>query len=379
MRVLTMIDSLAIGGAEQSLAMMTPHLVARGIDVHVAYLTEREGVHAELVAGGATLHSLAGSGGRLRELLRAIRLMRTLRPALVHTTLFKADVIGRVAASLLRIPVVSSFVTESYGPEHVFNPEYRAWKVRAAHLVDAATARLVARFHAVSESSARLMAERLRIPADTIDVIPRGRDPDRLGVCSAERRHGARRALGVDDGVPVVLAAARHYHTKGLDVVVAAWAAVLAAYPDARLVIAGRDGPATPELRILIATSGVEDAVLLAGYRSDVSDLMCAADVFVLPSRTEGSPGVLLEAMALEVPVVASDIPSVREIAGSEPLALLVPVDDHAAMAAAIVRLLGDDQLAKTLARTGRERFIEHYTMGAVADATVALYRSVAR
>ena len=375
MRVLTIIDSLAIGGAEQSLSMVSPHLVARGVEMHVAFLKDCPGVGEELRAGGATLHSLDGGKSRLGTLAPTMRLMRSIRPDLVHTTLFEADIIGRAAAWLLRIPVVSSFVTEAYGPEHVANPEYRAWKVRAAQLVDATTARFVRRFHAVSSSSVDVMAQRLRISREKIDVIARGRDPERLGVRSETRRNRARDEFGVADETPFILAVARHFHLKGLDVLVRAFAQVVVSFPDARLIIAGREGPATPELRRLMAEGGVDSSTTLAGYRSDVPDLMCAADVFVLPSRAEGSPGALIEAMALEAPTVASDIPSVRELAGENPeTAALCRVGSAYEMAGAIVELLGDPGRSAAMAAAGRKRFLDRYAMRATADATVDLY-----
>lgn len=374
MRVLTLIDSLAVGGAEQSLLTVTPHLVKRGIDVHVAYLVERDGIGPEIAEAGATVHSLAGPAGRIAAVRRARALIASLQPDLTHTTLFEADVVGRIAARLAGAPVISSFVTESYGPEHYGNPEYRRWKVRAAHLADAATARLATRFHAVSEATARVMAERLRLDPATITVIPRGRDPERLGERTEQRRREARAMLGVGHEEPLVLAAGRHFHFKGLDVVAAAMPFVRAAYPKARLVIAGREGPSTAELRQRIVEGGVEDAVDLIGYRSDVPDLMTAADVFVLPSRAEGSPGVLLEAMALEVPVVATDISAVREIAGPTPTMILTPPDHPEPMANAIVGVLGDPGAASELAASARRRFFDTYTVERVAERTIALY-----
>ncbi len=377
MRVLTVIDSLAVGGAEQSLSMITPHLVARDVDVHVAFLTDRPGIQDELRAGGATLHSLSGHPGWFRSVIRTVRLMRALRPDLVSTTLFMADIVARPAAWLLRIPVVSSFVTESYGPEHVFNPEYRPWKVRAAQLADALTARFVTRFHAVSEMSATVMAKRLWVPVRKIEVITRGRDSERLGTRTDTRRNRTRAELGIDDEAPLVLAAARHYHLKGLDVLIAAFSEVVADMPNALLFIAGRSGPATPELEELIAEHHLDSSVSLIGYRSDVADLMCAADVFVLPSRVEGSPGALIEAMALEVPTVASDIPSVRELVGSSyEIAVLSPVGSSAEMARAIIDLIEHPTRAAAMAAIGRQRYVDRYAMDAIADATVALYRA---
>lgn len=377
MRVLTIIDSLAVGGAEKSLSMLSPHLVDRGVDMHVAFLTDRPGLNDELSSGGATLHSLAGREGWMPALVRTVRLIREVRPDLVHTTLFSSDIIGRTAGWVTRTPVVSSFVTESYGPEHVFNPEYRAWKVRAAQVVDAVTARFVTRFHAVSEASATVMSQRLRVPTHKIQVITRGRDPIRLGERTPQRRQQVRTQLGISEGAPLVFAAARHYHLKGLDVLITAFAKVRASFPDAELLIAGRDGPATRELHQLIKSNELGQAVTMSGYRPDVPDLMAAADVFVLPSRAEGSPGVLIEAMAMEAPTVASDMQSVRELVGRDgEIAYLATVGSADEIALAIIRLLQNPEHARTMASAGRQRFLDRYAMDAIADATTAMYQA---
>ena len=376
MRVLTIIDSLAVGGAERSLSVLAPRLVAHGIEMQVAYLLDRPGLHGALIDGGVTLHSLSGAGGRSGSLIRASQLIRRTEPSLVHTTLFEADLAGRTAGWLRRVPVVSSLVSEAYGPEHVHNPEYRPWKVRAAQLADATTARLVTRFHAVSTSTADMMAERLRVPRGKIDVIPRGRDPARLGERSAERRRTARASLGVTDDVHLVLGVGRQFHVKGFDLLIDAFATVIQTIPDARLIVAGREGPATPDLERLIGASELDGSVTLAGFRPDVPELICAADVFAFPSRSEGSPGVLLEAMALQAPVVASDIPSVREIAGlAEPTMVLVPVASPEELAGSIVELLQNRKRATNMARAGRIRFLDRYTIDSSVEATVKFYR----
>lgn len=378
MRLLTIIDSLAVGGAEQSLTAITPHLVDRGLEAHVAYLIDRAGLAPRLEAAGATVHPLVGAGGRVRSIGRTRALVEAIEPDLVHTTLYTADLVGRVAGRLAGVPVVSSFVTESYGPEHVHNPEYRAWKVRAAQAADLVTARLVDRFHAVSTASADVMARRLRVPRDRIDVVRRGRDPDHLGVRSTQRRARARAALGVADDVPLVLAAGRHFHMKGLDVLAEGFGTVVRDVPEAILVVAGREGPATDAIGAAARRGGATESIRFVGYRDDVPDLMAAADVFALPSRTEGSPGVLIEAMALEAPVVATDIPSVTEVAGDGPATMeLVPVEDPEAMGAAIVELLSDEVRARGLAAAARDRFLAEFTLDVTADRMVGFYDRV--
>ena len=376
MRVLTLIDSLAVGGAERSLAALAPPLVARGLEMHVAFLLDRPGVESDLRNAGVTLHSLAGTGGRLGSLRRAVRLIGQIEPTLVHTTLFEADLAGRTAGWLRRVPVVSSVVSEPYGPEHIHNPEYRPWKVQGAHVADATTARFVTRFHSVSSNAADVMAKRLRIDRGKIDVIPRGRDPEQLGERSDRRRRAARSSIGVTETEQLVLAVGRQFHVKGFDVLIEAFATVAEQIPDARLVVVGREGPATSDLKRLIAARGLDGSVTLPGFRSDVPDLICAADIFAFPSRSEGSPGVLLEAMALRAPIVASDIPSVLEVAGSgEPTMVTTALGSPREMAGAIVQLLQDHKRANEIVGAAHARFLDSYTIESVAEATMEFYR----
>ncbi len=188
-RILYLIDSLEAGGAERSLAAMAPHFRSRGVELEVGYLYERPGLSAELEAAGATLHPLVGGGALLGASVRAARLIRRRRPDLVHTTLFKADLVGRIATLGIRTPVTGSLVNTAYGPAQLNNPTVRAWKVRVAQGLDAISAHRVKRFHAVSASVADVMARRLRIPRDRIDVIPRGVIP--TSSAGAPRRAGA--------------------------------------------------------------------------------------------------------------------------------------------------------------------------------------------
>ena len=204
MRILYVINDLGAAGAERSLAAMAPHYADRGIRLDGAYLRHEDGIQADLEAAGARLFSLEGSGGRLGWARRARRLMASLRPDLVHTTLFEADVAGRLGATFAGVPVVSSLVNVHYGADQAAAPGLRRWKVRGAQLLDAATARRVVRFHANARYVADVMARRLHVPRDRIEVIPRGRDPERLGRRDPQRRAraGARARRHRDAGLP---------------------------------------------------------------------------------------------------------------------------------------------------------------------------------
>jgi glycosyltransferase involved in cell wall biosynthesis len=373
-RVLYVIDSLAAGGAERSLAALAPRYRERGVDLEVAYLHDRPGIQDDLRAAGARLHSLAGAGGRPGWAVRARALIRRRDPDLVHTTLFEADVAGRTAGWLTGRPVVSSLVTVAYGPNQAEQAGVRSWKLEGARRLDSTTARVVSRFHSVAGHVARTMGPRLRIPPDRIEVIPRGRDSERLGRRTPERRAVVRAALGVGESEPMVLAAARQEPQKGLDVLLEAFPTVLAEVPEGCLLVAGREGNGTDALRAAVDRLGLRPSVRFLGGREDVADLMAACDVFVLPTRWEGLPGVILEAMALEAPIVASDIDAVREAVGDGGRAVLVPVDDPVRLAEAVVETLRHPAEAAARARSARARFEDLFTIDRVADRMVGFY-----
>lgn len=374
MNVLCLIDSLAPGGAESSLAAMASHYPGRGIELEVAYLRERPGLHERFEAAGIPLFSLADSSGRIGWARAARRLINERRPDLVHTTLFESDVAGRLGALAARVPVVSSLVNVEYGPEQFSDPRLSAWKLRGAQLVDATTARSVVRWHAITDHVAMVMARRLRIDRRRIDVVPRGRDPEVLGIRTPERRRHVRRSLGVGRNTRLVLAAARQEHQKGLDILVRAMSAVTLNDRRVRLLIAGREGHLSESLRSLVDDLELDESVQFLGARSDVPDLLAAADVFAFPSRFEGLGSVLIEAMAVEAPIVASNLPAVGEIVVDDRHALLVPPERPDALAAALNATLADPAGAAARARAARERFLERYTIAAVANGMAAFY-----
>lgn len=372
MYVLYLIDSLVPAGAEQSLVALAPEYARLGVRLDVAYLVDRPGLQRELAAAGARVDLVAG--GRLGALREIRRLLVERRPDLLHTTLFESDVLGRAASVRTGVPAVTSLVSDSYGPAHVHDPGLRAWKVRGAQLVDAVTARQAVRFHAITRYVAEVCSARLRIPAGRIDVIPRGRDPARLGTRSAERRRSVRAALGVDETTPLLLAVARQERPKGIDRLLDALPSVAASHPGVRLLVAGREGHQSTELRERVAALGLGDRVRFLGVRDDVPDLLCGADAFVLPSRWEGLGGVLLEAMALETPIVASDLPAVREIVEDGVSGSLVDAGDAGRLGGAIVEVLDDRPAAGARAGRARSVFLERYTVDRVAEAMVAFY-----
>ena len=376
--VLQLINSLAPSGAERSLAALARHLVKEGIDVHVAYLIERGGMRADLERSGIPVHSLAdGPATRRAWAARTMALVAELQPAIVHTTLFEADLAGRRAAARLGVPCVSSLVNTAYGRTESNREGVSRVRLRAAQAADAWTARRVTRFHAVTQHVATVMGRRLLVPARKIEVIPRGRDSDQLGRRSAERRAAVRDRLGVPDDVPMILAIGRQEPQKGFDVLLNSLTTVRSYRPDTRVLIAGREGRASALLNELVRVHSLTDIVTFLGRRDDIADLLSAADVFALPSLWEGAAGTVLEAMALECPIVASRLPTLLETI-DESTAELVASRDPDQLARSLVAVLADPSSAATRVRVARRRFEQDFTIEVSARRTADLYSRVA-
>jgi len=136
-----------------------------------------------------------------------------------------------------------------------------------------------------------------------------------------------------------------------------------------------QEDAATELAREVVA--GLGSPVELLGHREDVPEILAAADVFAFPSLWEGLGGALIEAMALGLPIVASDVPAIREVVDEGANARLVPPADPPALAEALARLLGDARLRSSYGERSREIFLERFTLERSAEAMLALYQRV--
>jgi glycosyltransferase involved in cell wall biosynthesis len=292
----------------------------------------------------------------LRGALRLTRLVRREKVDIVHLQLLRGEVIGTLAAA--HTPEVSVVVvvhnTDPYrdpGRSPV-RAMLSRWALGRADSVVA-----------VSRGVAEFVTHVQRVPAHRVTVIPNGVDVPAL----SEHR----------SGYPVIGTAGRLDEQKGLDVLLTAMPKVVAQVPTARLRIAGT-GPLDRSLRSSAARLGLGGTVEFAGFLEDMEQFWSSIGVFVLPSRWEGMPFVLLDAMARGVPVVVTDVPGSGEIVRDGVDGLVVPRDDPTLLAGALVRVLQDQRLAERVGAAGRERVVGHYTTRVMADAYAALYRDTA-
>jgi len=222
-----------------------------------------------------------------------------------------------------------------------------------------------------AEATRRISITQFRYPRARTRVVPNGIDVDGVARAAADRT-GARRALGLDPGVPVVLCAARLAREKGHHFLLHAIAEVARTIPGMQLLLAG-DGSLRPELEAIAATLALGDRVAFLGWRDDVPRLMAACDLLVLPSLSECLPLVCLEAMAAGRPVVASAVGGIPEVVVEGVTGRLVAPGDTGGLAAAITDLLRDPDLARAMGQAGRARVAERFSLARMRDEIYAL------
>jgi len=218
-------------------------------------------------------------------------------------------------------------------------------------------------------SVARVAPERIRVRHNSIRLVSQP---------AAEDVRALRERLGIVENEAVILSVGRLSKEKAHADLIKAFKQLCTTNPDlnCKLVIVG-DGPERERLESASAQSGLSQRIIFAGQVPDVRPSYAMSDVFVLPSLTEGSPNVLLEAMAAQVPIVATAVGGVPEIVENEDAALLVPADDPAALAAAIARLLDDAELGRRLTRSAAETVSKNHSPEEYVRSLITIYDEV--
>jgi len=294
----------------------------------------------------------------LWQLRRAIRQMGA---DIVHTHSSKAGFLGRLAARAAGVPHI---VHTPHG--HVFEGYFSPVTTRAFTALERLAALWTDRIITLSDSEAQDHL-RLRIgrPGQFV-TIPSGVDLDTVRPASP---------AFLVSGRPVIGTVARLVPVKGLQHLIDAAPEILRRCPDARFLLVG-DGEMRPALQAQADALGLSDRIVFTGFREDIPALIAGMDVFVLPSINEGMGRVLVMAMALGKPIVATRVGGVAELLGDGEAGLLVPPRDPAALAEATTALLQDATRASALAEAGRRR-APRYSADAMLAALAKVYREV--
>jgi glycosyltransferase involved in cell wall biosynthesis len=355
MRVLQCIPSMEGGGAERQLAYLADALSREGCEIHVALTRGGENL-ARLEASGAKIHLLDTSSTHDPRLFtRLRRTMAEVQPALVHCWLLQMELMGGMAATMSGVPWVFS-ERSSIG---AYPPTVKNYlRVRAAAFASAIVSNSMGgdEYWAARQRAVRRYIISNALPFEEIRLAP-----------SAARESAAH----ADD--VSVLYAGRLDAGKNADVLVRALARIRST-SRVRAVLCG-DGPRRTHIEQLISECGLQGGVRLDGYVSDLWSRLKSATMLVSPSRFEGSPNVVLEAMACRCPLIVSDIPAHREILDDR-AALFADPNDAGAFADRIVQTIARPEAAAERARIAQLR-AERYDLPQVALQYLTVYRDV--
>lgn len=364
-RVVHLIHKLVAGGAERNLLRLV-HDLREEFDCILCVMVpggEFEAAGRELGVPILDLGMGHSSWLPVTGMIRLYRLLRQLRPQVLHSWLLYANVMGRVAGRLAGVPVR---VSEQRNVD--------VWRGRRHILLDRWTARWADAVVCNSEAGRqRLISVELIDPRKVI-TIHSGLDPQDWAPSVGGQI--LRQRLGLDPDAPLLAVVARFKRQKGHEVLLRALPAVLARHPNAITLLAGR-GELKSKVEELARQLNVSKHLRFLGHQGGerLAELYAGCDVVVLPSHWEGLPASLIEAQLCETAVVATDVGGTNEVILNGQTGRLVPPADPEALAAAICELLADPARRQAMGRAGRARAIKHFSACRSSQATRELYR----
>ncbi len=370
-RLLLVVDSLDVGGAERHAIGLGSAFVRAGYAVTVACSVAGPLAPSAEQAGLAVRPLLSRRVKRRLSFPYAWQLARFVRREgfdLIHAHIYASAAASALATLGTQVPLVLTEHTEA------------GWRTRRARWFSRYIYRRAAHVIAVSDAIRRRLIDVDGVPPARITVIRNALPPmPELAPASQSGPDRAASLLTGDQAGPTVGVIARLQPEKGVACFLQAAAQVTRSVPEARFVIMG-DGPLRHDLEILVDRLGLRERVHFLGLRADAPALVASLDVLVVPSLPslsgEGTPLVILEAMAMGVPIAASAVGGIPEQISHEREGLLVPPGNPEALSAALLSLLQDPAWARRLGEAGRQRLASCFNPITMLRQTEAIYHA---
>lgn len=370
-KVFYLLDSLNIGGTEVQAVELATRLKPDQYEVTLGCLRARGPLLEKLKGSSVLVREFYPKGGfdsphGLYQMFRLAFFLRRGGFQIMHAHDLYANILGIPAAVLARVPVIISSQRD-LGHLDLYKSRRRIWLRRLQKLSTV----VLTNAKAVREV---VLAEDHFAP-EKVKVIHNGVDLDRFSQRSQDR---AWLSPTGNDERWIVLVGNMHGDVKGHPVLIAAAEAVVRAFPDVRFLFAG-DGQRRKEFEEKASSVGIANHFYFLGRRDDIPRLLSCCDIGVLPSRAEGLPNAVLEYLAAGLPTIASRVGGNAEIIDDGKTGLLVPPEDSAALADALLRLLGNPGLADELGKCGRQYVAAEFTFQRLIEKTDQMYTDLLR
>jgi glycosyltransferase involved in cell wall biosynthesis len=361
-KIIFVIGSLRLGGAERQVAELAKGLPRDRFDVHICCLSEAGALEEELTRAHipvTVFRSYLVYGkynpfsylALIRSFWSIIRHFRTERPDIVHAYLYMAYIVGIICARLAGVPfAISSRRSLGYFKD---GKPSKQW---LENFVNRFTDLIVAN----SEGVMRDVLKREKLDRKKLRLIYNGVDIDEF--LKSPDVEASRRELGLERDALAVGVVANLIHYKGHREIITAASVLKPSFPHVRFVFVGRDGGVRQQLDEQVRRLGLEREILFAGSQRDIPRIMHAFDILLLASHEEGFSNVLLEGMAAGKPIVATDVGGNAEAVVDGETGIIIPPRNPQAIATALQRLLENPELRRTMGEKGRQRVREHFS-----------------
>ena len=355
-----------IGGAEKQLQRLIPRLQARGFEVCV--VTRKEtGLESFVKVEGVPVYRVASPGPKVLAgalfTLSASRLLSRLRPNIIHAH----EILSPTSAALLTKrfhgwPVIVKILRGGVKGD-IYKLKRRLFGMRRFHILRQG----VDAFVVISREIDDELAE-LNVPLEKRAFIPNGVDTEYFAPLPQVQKKRLRAELSIPPNTIVVVYLGRLVVEKRIDYLLRIWPDVQTEFPETLLFIVGT-GSEEPRLRSIAGKD-----IQFTGQIEDAARYLQAADLFVLPSSTEGLSNSLLEALSSGLPVLATSVGGTRDVIQHNVNGYLIPPDDVPSLKAGLLTLLGDSTLRSRLGESGRQRILSDFSLDATANQLADLY-----
>ena len=365
-KVLYLITDLKYGGAQTVLYSLVSNINQERYKPSVACLFGGDfPVGDELRKTGIEVIDLRMTNfWRIDALWRLYQLLHREKYSILHTSLFHASLVGRIVGWAAKVPVIITWRQNiSLGGR---------WR----DFIYKMTSRIDDKVIVVSNSTLESEIRTTGLAVEKVEVIYNSIDIDRYSRKKPANRNKVKMDFGLGGEEIIVGFIGRFHAQKGIDVLLKAFEKIEKSKMNVRLMLVG-DGTLRKKIWKQSQTLGNDNRVLFTGIRKDIPLILSSLDIFVLPSRWEGLPLVLLEAMAAGLPIVATAVGGIPEVVVDGETGFLVPPEDPEALASAITRLIEDSVLRKKFGKAGYKRVKQHFNIQEASRRTEELYFSL--
>jgi glycosyltransferase involved in cell wall biosynthesis len=367
LRIAYVIKEMVVGGSQTHLRQVLQLLDRRHFDPRLICLTGSGALLEDVRALGVPVIAPAADAGfkggaLLRRVVATARVLRREPVDIVHNYLLRGNLVGSLAARLARVPIVLCSKRGCH--------ERRGFELVSARIGNALADRVMVNAEAVRD----FVHANERLDREKMFVIPSGIDTDRFRPLPPV---DFKARLGLPPGRLVVGVVTRMRVRKGVEEYLRAIARLRQRHPDVHGVVAG-EVSLDKSVQALVDELGIADHLTLLGRRSDMPEVLSAFDIFVLSSHDEGMSNAILEAMAMEKPVVATDVGGTREVVRHGQTGLLVAPRDPEGLAAAVDELLSQPERALAMGRLGRRVVEEGFSARSMVRQMEQVYLDLA-